>query len=124
MSEVKHTCCTRVGDWLGHACGKNAKYERDGKWYCGMHDPVAIKTKREAKNAEYAEAYNARSASEKAVFDKAKETQRRADCFDELVAALIAYKAAGVGQSTDFQLQFDAYKKARAALEKSQGAQP
>lgn len=35
--------------WLrGHPCAKPAKVERDGKWYCGVHDPAA-KAERDAK---------------------------------------------------------------------------
>jgi phosphopantetheine adenylyltransferase len=39
--------------------------ERDGKWYCGTHDPVMVKARRDAQDAKW-----------------------RAGMFDELVAAL------------------------------------
>ncbi len=32
-----------TGDtFRGHQCGHKGKVERDGKWYCGIHDPVAV----------------------------------------------------------------------------------
>ena len=56
----KRTCCQPIdrrpsGSWLSSygPCGRTAKHERDGKWFCGMHDPVAIKAKRDARLAEW-----------------------------------------------------------------------
>lgn len=47
-----HTCCESVrepGTWPRfHSCGRTAKVEVDGKWYCGIHDPVKRKAKRKA----------------------------------------------------------------------------
>ena len=59
----KHACCAEV--WRGtewrprkEACGCKASFERDGKWYCKRHDPVAKAEKQEEKqrvaNAEWA----------------------------------------------------------------------
>ena len=48
----RHTCCENViptEEWHSHPCGKTAKFERDGKWYCSRHDPVAITEKRAAR---------------------------------------------------------------------------
>lgn len=53
------TCCGQValpGDkWRGRykPCTHKAKVERDGKWYCGQHDPVAKKEKRDAQLAKW-----------------------------------------------------------------------
>lgn len=30
-------------------CSRKAKFEREGKWYCGTHDPVTKKEKQGAK---------------------------------------------------------------------------
>ena len=53
MSE-KHTCCEPVcSGYHIHSCGKPAKACRDGRHYCGIHDPVAIaerQRKRDEKN--------------------------------------------------------------------------
>ena len=39
MSETR-ICCEEVWNNYTHwPCGKTAKFERDGKWYCGIHDP-------------------------------------------------------------------------------------
>ena len=51
----KHTCCEDV--WRGttgwrpkkEPCGCKASVERDGKWYCKRHDPVAIAEKQAEK---------------------------------------------------------------------------
>lgn len=49
----RHPCeaALRGGSTWNHytyACGKTAKVEREGKWYCGTHDPVAVSA-RQAK---------------------------------------------------------------------------
>lgn len=38
------------GDFARHAtaCSNTAKVERDGKWFCGVHDPAKGQAKREA----------------------------------------------------------------------------
>ncbi len=81
----KKLCCGHTSDRLGiYACTKKAKFEREGKWYCGIHDPVARSEKSEARfekwKAEYQEKEKALSA--------AGEQKRRADLYDELVEAL------------------------------------
>lgn len=36
----------------GHfRCPNNAKYEQDGKWYCGTHDPVRVKQRQDKRDA-------------------------------------------------------------------------
>ena len=50
-------CSARVGGegfstMSGMHCQNPAKVTRDGIPYCGMHDPVAIKVKREARSTE------------------------------------------------------------------------
>lgn len=48
MSEtIKHDCCKAA--WNSNLafgkfvkCKNNATVERDGKWYCGTHDPVKV----------------------------------------------------------------------------------
>ena len=36
------------GAFSSHRCEREGSIERDGKWYCKTHDPVAIKEKQEA----------------------------------------------------------------------------
>jgi hypothetical protein len=50
----KHTCCAnRFNGYRRYICGKTAKAERDGKWYCGIHDPVRLKAIRDKTYARY-----------------------------------------------------------------------
>lgn len=48
--ETTHKCQERVGlgSWYPTVCGAKGKVERDGRWYCGRHDPVAIKERHAA----------------------------------------------------------------------------
>lgn len=54
-AEAKYTCCEEVcrdrNSWrpTWEPCGKTAKFEREGKWYCGTHDPVKREEKRNTK---------------------------------------------------------------------------
>ena len=47
MSEAKHKCCKTVhGDFsVKYPCRNTAKVERNGKWYCGTHDPEKRKAR-------------------------------------------------------------------------------
>lgn len=50
----KTKCQARV--WSGfqmYDCSKKSKVERDGKWYCGTHDPVRVKEKKDARSAKW-----------------------------------------------------------------------
>jgi hypothetical protein len=39
--------------WHDAQCSKPAVVERNGKWYCKIHDPEYIKTKEAKREAEY-----------------------------------------------------------------------
>lgn len=85
----KPTCCGDV--WLSYRwvkCTKTGKVERDGKHYCGIHDPVAIKAKKDKQHAKWKQEWDAEAAAYKAKADAAAEQKRRADCYDELLGAL------------------------------------
>ncbi len=47
----KHTCCDQIRRSPGWyiPCFKTAKYERDGNWYCGIHDPLKVKEREEKR---------------------------------------------------------------------------
>ena len=56
MTKKIHMCCAILRDgglWddIQRRCCNTARVCRDGKWYCGTHDPVAIK-EREAHRQE------------------------------------------------------------------------
>lgn len=56
-----HKCCARIsyGDWgRTRSCAKNSTINRDGNWFCKLHDPVSLKAKREARQKEWDEKYN------------------------------------------------------------------
>ncbi len=60
-------------------CSRKGTVERDGKWYCRQHDPVAKKARDDASYAKY-----------KAESEKRAEYHHRAEMFTELVGALKA----------------------------------
>ena len=56
----KHKCAERVfsgerWDIRGHMCQLNGVVERDGKWFCRIHDPEKVKAKQEARSAKWVE---------------------------------------------------------------------
>ena len=89
MSE-KHTCCKRVysGSFTGHICGRGAKYENDGKWYCKTHDPVSVKEKNDIREAEWRAEREARQRNRDAAETARKTLQDKAEMFDHLLATL------------------------------------
>lgn len=71
-----------------YSCSRKAKFERNGKWYCGTHDPVTKKEKQEAK-------LNAFKA-------KIKEDQKRRaieECAHEMLELLIDARDNGVNEA-------------------------
>ena len=49
-------CCAKIwepGAWRPRQCSKAAKVERDGKFYCGVHDPVRLQAKRDETHARW-----------------------------------------------------------------------
>ena len=85
MSEVKHKCCGSVWrGWVGgnQTCGKNAKHEHEGLWYCKTHHPPSVSAKDDARRAIWA-AERAESERRRKV---AAERERKADAYDGLIA--------------------------------------
>ena len=79
-----HKCCGRVSGgsfYTSSLCGRNAKFERDGKHFCGTHDPVPKQAKAEAKYLAWRAESDAKRAAQ-------LETQRRVDLFPVLLEAL------------------------------------
>lgn len=115
MTTEAKTCCrsTWTGRWINH-CHNKAKVERDGKWYCGIHDPEAVKQKRDKRNAAYEAELKETQARIDARAKAEAEMARRAGCFDDLLEAL-----QGVLRVADrATVEFDA---ARAAIAKATG---
>ena len=55
MSTSKATCAAEV--WSNdrwprpYPCNRRGKVDRDGKWWCGTHDPEAVKARRAKSDA-------------------------------------------------------------------------
>lgn len=88
--EQAKTCPARVytGSFSGHTCGKTGKFEHDGKWYCGTHHPPAVWAKREAKSAAWDAEFARKRELQAAVNAAAREQQRRADLYPDLLNEL------------------------------------
>ena len=85
-----HTCCEpmrAIGWGRSYACGAKAKVERDGRWYCLRHDPVARKARADAKDAERRAAQQRLRERLNKSKAEAAEQKRRAECYDDLLAA-------------------------------------
>lgn len=83
MSEIKR-CCSTVrtgGSFHGHQCTRNAKVERDGKPYCGSHDPVLMREKANKRFGDWKAKNDTRISLD-------KRFRHKAACFDELRDAL------------------------------------
>lgn len=65
MSDDRKVCSVRVypsdraGSFHGHMCSKAAKVEREGKWYCGIHDPVLLAAKATERHTKWEAEYAA-----------------------------------------------------------------
>jgi len=55
--QCEHT--KKASLWSNHyvQCPHNAKVERDGKWYCGVHDPVSRRQKQDERDKKSSERY-------------------------------------------------------------------
>lgn len=120
MSEAPK-CCERTwpdGSCRPVSCLNDGKVERDGGWYCGVHDPVAIEEKSEAIHKKYMEEFEATQKAKKASAEKRAEEQRRACCFDDLLEALKSLL-----QDVRMANSMNGAIKARAAIAKATGGE-
>ena len=126
----KHTCCGEAWDgYRFYNCGRTAKYEREGKWYCGIHDPVKVEEKRAAREARWSAEYD---ANRKKV-EEVEKRNKRLESWEDLLAALedsypfVLCQAATHCESPneeDFHpTHKDIIKKIRAAIDKARGHQ-
>lgn len=126
MTEQVRMCCEIIRgsfSWSGHACPHRAKVERDGKWYCGTHDPVAAKARRDKKHAEWDEQHRKEIAFAKARNDARQEADRRARRYDDMLAALrraVVVLAAVAETMPVFQPDYEAID---TAIKKATGEQ-
>ena len=85
MSE--HKCEGKV--W-GHTkylpCGKTARYEHEGRWYCKRHHPPTVQAKLDARNKKFEEDWKSRLQAETEANEARAEMQRKAAAYDGLIA--------------------------------------
>ncbi len=124
MSANKHRCSGKVwnGSWRTQ-CGKNAKYEHNGLYYCKSHHPPSV-AERDAERTRLSELKWAAqcSANDKRAKEQA-EQKRRADMYDDLLEAL---KDAIKREHNPFEPdnQSERYKRWSAIVAKATGEQP
>ena len=55
MNDKIQRCSEQVSSdaWHFHQCSRKVVVERDGKFYCKIHDPEYVKNKRDRKQKEY-----------------------------------------------------------------------
>ncbi len=86
MSKAEHTCEKRV--FTNHhrgLCGRGARYEHEGRWYCKTHHPPTI----EAKNKARLEKWKCKWAAKNKARERDKNINTRRD---ELEALAIEHK--------------------------------
>ena len=122
MTDTMKTCRASLPDHTGFhfsPCGRPGKIEQDGKWYCGIHNPV----KRAAKAAATQLAYDQKLAVD-------SERWRLADAAPEMLAALEACRLAFRSLSEDAGdvpiwneggEAYEASEQARAAIARAKG---
>lgn len=124
MSEKK-TCCAKVyspGSYRRLPCGKTAKFERDGEWYCGIHDPVRVEERRKARYEADLARWDAECAARKEKEAAAVEQERRAACYGELLAALEEIVGYAGGAETALDDEY-VMERVHAAIAKAKGGE-
>lgn len=77
-------CGGKLRGW-GQSCRRQATVERDGRHYCGTHDPVARKARQEERDTAWRARYDAET--------RARAAQRERERFNAVVGDLA--RAAG-----------------------------
>ena len=85
-------CCdTKYERGWPRQCSMKSKVERNGKHYCGRHDPVAVEDKRKKQNAKWEAEFSAEKEARKTAAAEHAELKRRADAYPRLVELVRAY---------------------------------
>lgn len=95
-------CCTDVHNYFGvgfHPCGRRASVERNGKWYCGQHDPIAVQARMDKRHAEY----DIKNKAEQKLYAKQKA---RADTWPLMLKLLREAPTFGGEPKTAFGLEY------------------
>lgn len=97
-----HRCKGRSKDWLYEylVCGKPGKVKYKGKWYCGVHDPVAVELRQKGIDARRKARWDAEAARLRRANEESNERRRRASTYDGMLAAMkearVAFSHAGL----------------------------
>lgn len=87
---TEHTCVGKIWDEHRHySCGKKAKYEHEGKWYCKTHHPPTVQAKNDARNERWRKEWAEQRERSKQQEAQRAEQKRRADLYPELLEACI-----------------------------------
>ncbi len=106
MSE-NEKCCERIriknGGWRPtyKPCPRRGKVQREGQWYCGLHDPEAVRERKAASAAKFEVGYQARQA-----------TYRLQQAAPDLLAALKGVLRVADRDTVEFDAARDAIAKA------------
>ena len=99
MSEKQNQCHKKIRhNFQSYLCKKKAKVERNGVWYCGIHDPVRIEEKRKERNAKQSAIWNERDAKVKAREKRERAAADLIDCVLSLKYSTLEYSSAMVSQ--------------------------
>lgn len=62
---TKHKCCGSIQSdtYRRVPCSRTGSIERDGKFYCATHDPVAVQARRDKSRAKWEADYAAKQAN-------------------------------------------------------------
>ncbi len=86
---TEHTCEGEV--WSGysyHSCGKKAKHEHEGKWYCKTHHPPTVEAKDKARDERWEKEWAAKRERDALEAAQKAEQQRRATLYPDLIQAM------------------------------------
>ena len=65
MGKEKKGCIAEFmtsGGWRMQSCSRTGKIERNGKFYCGIHDPMKVKARRDAAQKKWDDKWKVQEA--------------------------------------------------------------
>jgi len=86
---TEHTCIGRVWDgYRFYLCGKKAKHEHEGGWYCKTHHPPTVQAKRKARDERWEKKWAERRERSEQQEAQRAEQNRRATLYLHLIQAM------------------------------------
>jgi uncharacterized Zn finger protein (UPF0148 family) len=94
---TRHTCRGAKSHTYGYTqCRSPAKVERDGEWYCGIHDPARITARRIEANSRSLKERERKAAEQRArdeIVAAAIEATHQRTSWDDVAAAVARLEA-------------------------------